>query len=188
MFYKIFISVIAFWWCGFLQGYCVNPHAENLRIRASLTDYDYNSDIELEKLFRENLSSFDGIIYTIIPMGVVISMNGFLFYDEGSDKLKPCACKILDIVADLLDTAGKNCLVESTTAPNAFNSSGYDSNWELSLVRANNIENYLLKTRKVKQNKIRSNGFGEFMPFKKYQSTTQERINFIIINYEDTFR
>lgn len=164
-----------------------NP-AQNLKIKTGLTNYEYTTNTEIEKIFKENLGNIDDIIYTIIPMGVVISINGYLFYEEGESELKPCACHILDIMAELIATTGKNCLVESTTTANASNSSKYNSNWELSLVRANNIEKYMLATRKVKQNKIRSNGFGEFMPFKKYQSTTQERINFIIINYEDTFR
>lgn len=163
-------------------------YPKNLKIRASLSEYDYNSSSEIEQLFKENLSSFENIIYTIIPMGVVVSINGYMFYDEGKDEINPKAFGILNVIAELIKTVNKPCLVESNTLPTAFKSSNYMTNWELSVVRANNIANYLI-SKEVQADKIRANGFGEIIPFTKNSNIDmRERIDFIIFNYEDTFR
>lgn len=161
---------------------------KNLKIRASLSGYDYSTNAGIEKLFRDNLSSYDNIVYTIIPMGVVISIDGYLFYDEGSDKLLQRAFCILDVMADLIKVLDKECLIESRTCPNSSDNSDYNSNWELSIVRANNIVNYLISTKQLNSNNVRANGFGEMMPSLEHKSAMQERIDFIIFNYDEAFK
>jgi len=161
-------------------------YPKNLKIRASLSDYKYESNVEIEKLFKENLSCFENIVYTIIPMGVVVSINGYMFYDEGKDEINENAFCILDIMAKLIKTVDKPCIIESNTSSDAFETSTYLSNWELSVVRANNIVSYLI-SKEISPNKIRANGFGELFPFIKDNSNKnmQERIDFIIFNYEN---
>lgn len=161
---------------------------QNLKIKASLSDFNYKSNKDIEKIFRENLSNFDNIAYTTIPMGVVVSINGYLFYDEGKDKLKENAFGILDIIARLIKNLDKPCLIESNTTSKSFEKSDYMSNWELSIVRANSIVNYLI-SKEIASNKIRANGFGEMIPFyNENNNQMQERIDFVIFNYEDNFR
>lgn len=185
---KYLLAVLIILLAQLPQGNATELYPQNLKIKASLSDYNYKSNAEIEKLFRENLSSFDNIVYTIIPMGVVVSINGYMFYDEGKDKLKENAFGILDIMARLIKNLDKPCLIESNTTATSFENSDYMSNWELSIVRANDIVSYLI-SKEIPPKKIRANGFGEMIPFyNENNNPMQERIDFVIFNYEDNFR
>lgn len=167
-----------------LPCYANDEYPQNLKIHASLSEYNYNSSVEIEKLFKENLNCFDNITYSIIPMGVVVSVDSFMFYDEGKDELNQNACCILDIIAKLIKIIDKPCVVESNTDSSAFLNSIYLTNWELSLVRANNIVSYLI-SREISPDKIRANGFGEIFPhFNEGKNSMQERVDFVIFNYD----
>lgn len=168
--------------------YATIESAKTLKLQADMSDYDFSTNVNIEKLLRKNLQCVNDIIYTIIPMGVVVSFDSFLFFDNGSDEIRPNSYCILEIIANLLVLLNKPCLVESTTSANSYYNSKYNSNWELSVVRAGNLQKYLLSTKKILPDKFRANGFGEIMPVVRYQGKTQERINFIIFNYEDSFR
>ncbi len=171
-----------------IQSIAEGIYPQNLKIQASLTDYNYKSNTEIERFFKENLNSFENIIYTIIPMGLVVSINSCTFYDEGKDKLNPASFDILNIIAKVLKIINKPCLIESSTAADSFKTSDYKTNWELSVVRADNIANYLI-SEKIPPDKIRANGFGEIIPFfKKGETDMTERIDFIIFNYENKFK
>ena len=168
--------------------YATIESAKTLKLQADMSDYDFSTNVNIEKLLRKNLQVVNDIIYTIIPMGVVVSFDSFLFFDNGSDEIRTNSYCILEIIANLLVLLNKPCLVESTTSANSYYNSKYNSNWELSVVRAGNLQKYLLSTKKILPDKFRANGFGEIMPVVRYQGKTQERINFIIFNYEDSFR
>lgn len=168
--------------------YATVESAKTLKLQADMSDYDFSTNVNIEKLLRKNLQCVNDIIYTIIPMGVVVSFDSFLFFDNGSDEIRTNSYCILEIIANLLVLLNKPCLVESTTSADSYYNSKYNSNWELSVVRAGNLQKYLLSTKKISPDKIRANGFGEIMPVVRYQGKTQERINFIIFNYEDSFR
>ena len=168
--------------------YATIESAKTLNLQADMSDYDFSTNVNIEKLLRKNLQGVNDIIYTIIPMGVVVSFDSFLFFDNGSDEIRTNSYCILEIIANLLVLLNKPCLVESTTSANSYYNSKYNSNWELSVVRAGNLQKYLLSTKKILPDKFRANGFGEIMPVVRYQGKTQERINFIIFNYEDSFR
>ncbi len=168
--------------------YATIESAKTLKLQADMSDYDFSTNVNIEKLLRKNLQGVNDIIYTIIPMGVVVSFDSFLFFDNGSDEIRTNSYCILEIIANLLVLLNKPCLVESTTSANSYYNSKYNSNWELSVVRAGNLQKYLLSTKKILPDKFRANGFGEIMPVVRYQGKTQERINFIIFNYEDSFR
>lgn len=168
--------------------YATVESAKTLKLQADMSDYDFSTNVNIEKLLRKNLQCVNDIIYTIIPMGVVVSFDSFLFFDNGSDEIRTNSYCILEIIANLLVLLNKPCLVESTTSSDSYYNSKYNSNWELSVVRAGNLQKYLLSTKKLSPDKFRANGFGEIMPVVRYQGKTQERINFIIFNYEDSFR
>lgn len=168
--------------------YATVESAKTLKLQADMSDYDFSTNVNIEKLLRKNLQCVNDIIYAIIPMGVVVSFDSFLFFDNGSDEIRTNSYCILEIIANLLVLLNKPCLVESTTSSDSYYNSKYNSNWELSVVRAGNLQKYLLSTKKISPDKFRANGFGEIMPVVRYQGKTQERINFIIFNYEDSFR
>lgn len=186
MFKKVILLVIIF--CIGNSVYSNSANQKMLKIQADLSDYDTSTNENIEELFRNNLKDVSNVIYTIIPMGVVVSFDSFLFFAAGSDELSTNSYCILDIMANILSKINKASLVECTTSTNSFYGSKYTSNWELSIVRAGNIEKYLISTGKILPNEIRANGFGEIMPVVRYQGKKQERINFIIFNYKESFR
>ena len=187
LFKKVIAFVIIFSIAN-LASFANVENSKTLKLQADMSDYDFSTNVNIEKLLRKNLQNLGNVIFTIIPMGVVVSFDSLLFFDNGSDELRQNSYCILDIIANLLALVNKSCLVESTTSTNSFYNSKYNSNWELSIVRAGNIQEYLISTRKIPPDKFRANGFGEIMPVVRYQGKTQERINFIIFNYAESFR
>ena len=58
---------------------------------------------------------------------------------------------------------------------------------ELTIERAQNIAQYIVQTKLVSHSQIYAIGFGELMPFRDnvgYRDDMDNRIDFVIINYE----
>jgi flagellar motor protein MotB len=72
---------------------------------------------------------------------------------------------------------------------NALTQSDADmlSNMELSIIRADEIVEFLINKNQISPNLLRSIGFGNMMPFYdnvSYKGHMDKRIDFVIFNYE----
>lgn len=105
-----------------------------------------------------------------------------MFFNKGEVRIKESSLDILDAISCLLVKLPNYCVIENHTEEHDFN-----ENWELSVSRASNLAEYMIKYRKLPVEKVFSLGFGETMPFKDNvapKNGLNNRIDFVIIEYE----
>ncbi len=149
------------------------------------TGYIQNSTENIENIFKNNIPVKDSIIYSQVPRGLVVSLDSFLFFDQNSDEILESSKCLLDIIGEILKFIDKPCIIESNISKNTYQNSCYRSDWELTMVRAEKIADYFIKTLKIPPEKIRAAGFGSMMPFDdnvSYQGNLNHRIDFVILN------
>lgn len=180
--YFIFFTVLL----GIYTG-CYASTQEPTKISAKLTQSYYAPTLEIEKLFKEKLNLDQSVIYTKVPRGLIVSISSSVFFEDGQDELLETSKPILHKIGELLNNLHNKCIVEGNTEHDTYKKSEYKTNWELSTIRSDKIVEYLIKTENVHPKKIDAVGFGEIMPFKNnvsYKGNMNNRIDFVIINYE----
>lgn len=172
LFYIILLVIVLIFCTGFSE-----PVAD---ISVS---YQPNTD-RLETLFKASLPIKSGIMYTKVPRGLIVSINEKYFFNEGETKIKESSLCLLDIIAELLVKLSNYCVVEDHTEEFL---NGED-NWELSLLRASNIVDYLITYEKIPASQLFSLGYGQSMPFRDNVSSKKNgldsRIDFVILQYD----
>lgn len=143
----------------------------------------YQPEVDkLETLFKATLPVKCGIMYTKVPRGLIVSIDEKCFFNTGEARIKESSLDILDVISCLLLKLPNYCVIENHTEEQDFN-----ENWELSIARASNLAEYMIKYRKVPTEKVFSLGYGESMPFRDNVAPTKglnNRIDFVIIDYE----
>ncbi len=98
---------------------------------------------------------------------VSVTLVSDVFFDEGSDVIKPEGKKVLDKVAvDLKSLKDRFIRIEGYTDDVPINPSyqwKFPSNWELSTARADAVLRYLVE-KGVKPDTIKSAGYGKYNP------------------------
>lgn len=139
----------------------------------------------IEDFVKKYLPNEDQVTYTIVPRGLIISVStDFLFNEAGVD-IKQDAYDFLYKIGCILKAINKPCVVEG----NALTQSDTDtlSNMELSIIRADEIVEFLIQKNKINPNLLRAIGFGNILPFYdnvSYKGHLDKRIDFVIFNYE----
>jgi len=143
----------------------------------------YTSEVDkLEALFKSVLPLKWGIVYTKVPRGLIISIDEKCFFNQGEVRIKESSLDILDAISSLLTKLPNYCVIENHTEEQEFS-----DNWELSISRASNLADYMIKYRKLPTKKVFALGYGESMPFKDNVAPNDgmnNRIDFVIIEYE----
>lgn len=166
-----------------IKTYAIENKVE-AKISANLTHNYYGPTTEIEKLFRENINLGEYIKYTVVPRGLIVSIASSVFFEDGHDEILESSKPVLTSIAQILKSLNNDCIVEGNTEFYTYQNSDYQSNWELSIIRAEKITDYLIKTEQVNPLSITSVGFGEFDPIKNGIGIRNDRIDFVIINYD----
>ena len=125
-----------------------------------------------------SLSNFNKYItYTKTPRGVVLSVNSSVFFDKNRDEIKENSKEFLDQIGEFIKLTDKPGVIEGNAK---ISDNNYDTNWEISITRAQKIAQYLIEVHQLSPQKIRAIGFGSIMP-----ETLTQRIDFVIIDYEN---
>ena len=139
----------------------------------------------IEDFVKENLPNSENVIYTIVPRGLIISVATDFLFLEGSEEIHEEAYNFLYQIGSIIKYINKPCVVEGNaitqTDDNAL------SNMELSIIRADEIVEFLIKRNNIDPLLLRSIGFGAILPFKdnvSYKGHMDKRIDFVIFNYE----
>ncbi len=142
----------------------------------------------IEQIFKAYMPIKQGIIYTKVPRGLVISIDEKQFFSRGDARIKESSLYILDVVSLLVQKLQNYCVIENHTQQEIPADSEYSETWEISTARAQNIADYMVICRKVPFEQIFPMGFGDFMPFEDNVSSSikgfNNRIDFVIIEYE----
>ncbi len=144
---------------------------------------------EIEQIFKQNLSPDIKVIYTIVPRGLIVSFDSSLFFEEGKSTVLNSSKPVLDKLSFILKTLNNECIIESNIQTENLCNSCYKTLWELSVIRADEIADYLITKGQIQTSLIRSTGYGELQPLfyaKKEITEMENRIDFVIINYEKT--
>lgn len=143
----------------------------------------YKSNVEeIEKHFQSAMPKISNIIYTKVPRGLIISIDERYFFDHDEVGIKESSLPILDSISATLKELQNLCVIENHTEDK-----GVAENWELSVQRASNIAEYLVKCGNLPNQRIFPLGFGEIMPFSDNVAPNgkmNNRIDFVIIEYE----
>lgn len=96
--------------------------------------------------------------------GLVISLREVGFFASGSATPKPAALPALRRIAAALKPTQFDVRVEGHTDDIPIHNSKFDSNWELSAVRATNIAQLLLELNAVPPQRLSAAGYAEYHP------------------------
>lgn len=158
---------------------------------------------KLETIFKSALPLKDGIVFTKVPRGLIVSIDERYFFNEGEARIKESSLCILDRIIILLHELSNYCVVENHTEDNNLSGTIYNDDCEISLARSTNIVQYMIKYGKVPPDRLFALGYGQYMPFrgnvKSYdkngvatdmaasndiKNTMNKRIDFVILEYE----
>ena len=148
--------------------------------------YQPNVD-RLEVMFKTYLPLKDGVVFTKVPRGLIVSIDERCFFNDGEARIKESSLCLLNTIAVLLQQLPNYCVIEDHTEESIFKDSDYNENWEISLARAGNIVQYLIVYGKLNPDQLFALGYGQYMPFRDNVSPKigmNNRIDFVILEYE----
>ena len=165
----------------FLNGSVIAVELEKI---FSTTIYSEQTS-DIENVFLSKFSSFDeNIVYSIVPQGLIVSVDSGFFFNGKQTELSDCGKLFLSVFVELVKQIPNSFVIEvNSEGTNCLDSI---ENWELTTIQAKEIEKYLIKDLNANPNKIRSIGFGEINPILPKINNYPNRVDFVILNYENT--
>lgn len=146
-----------------------------------LTNLKNKVDVYLSK---NGLAS--SVVTEISERGLEISLRDTVLFQSGKADIKPEVRKKLIAIGKILNTLGNLIRIEGHTDNDPIHTSQFPSNWNLSAIRAVNVNELLIDYSGIPPQKISIVGFGEYYP--KVPNTTPEnkainrRVNIVILN------
>lgn len=160
--------------------------AEDVQTLYISTVFDSQVDL-IQRAFKNTLPDRKTIVYTKVPRGLVLSIDESEFFDNGCAVVKTTGKQLLNNISDVLKEFHNQCVVESHTDEPIPENSSLTEDWELSIMRANAIVDYIIIKTRLPYDKIFPVGFGEIMPFNDNVSDynfSDRRVDFVIFDYE----
>ncbi|MCK5236945.1 MAG: OmpA family protein, partial [Deltaproteobacteria bacterium] len=115
-----------------------------------------------ESIDRNKLESL--VKAEVTGRGVVLSVEGQLFFKSGSDILKEEAYPLLDDIIGIVEEFPYKMSVEGHTDDTPINTAKFPSNWELSTGRAISTLRYIMDTGRVSSNRLGASGYADTRP------------------------
>lgn len=104
------------------------------------------------------------LISSIQERGLVVSIQDTLLFESGSANITPNAHMILKKVSAVLAASGNYIRVEGHTDNLPIHTAQFQSNWELSVLRATNVVHILTDEGGINVKKLSAAGYGEYRP------------------------
>ena len=123
----------------------------------------YDSVREIEKKAQE-LGIENDLNVEFTETGLLIQLGNNILFDSGSDKLKPKAALILDVVGKTIRNNASEVLVSGHTDNVPINTPRFPSNWELSSARSLSVVKYLIDKCQVPPRILGAVGYSEYRP------------------------
>lgn len=150
-----------------------------------------NSLGEIEKQLNGFIkdNNLQGMVTSYIDeRGLVISLQDSLLFDLGSADVHSAEKGILVKIGDMLKTLPNHIRVEGFTDNLPIHNNKFDSNWELSVIRATNVVKILVNEVGIEPQRISAVGYGEYRPVVPNDSEEHRRLNrrvdIVIMNTE----
>ena len=174
------------------QGADIN--ASN-NVENSSTSKDNKELSEENKLMnlKENVDNYlqsagmnASISTSIEERGLVISLKDSIIFDSGKAEIKSDYKKKLVDLGSILNKMDSYIRVEGHTDNVPINNNKFNSNWQLSVIRATNVTELLIEEAHIAPKRLSSVGYGEFRPVAN--NTTEQgrsqnrRVDIVLIN------
>ncbi len=118
--------------------------------------------------------------------GVILKVQGKMFFNRGTAELKPESHEVLNRVAGLLNKYPNNVSIEGHTDNVPIRGGRYASNWELSTARAISALKYFQEFSDADIKKIHIAGFGSTHPVASNDTSEgrakNRRVEFVFYN------
>ncbi|WP_299092922.1 flagellar motor protein MotB [uncultured Metabacillus sp.] len=102
---------------------------------------------------------------TLTDEGLLITILNDIFFDSGKAEIREKDKKLAMEISELLVmNPPRNIIVSGHTDNVPINTSDYDSNWHLSVMRAVNFMKLLIENEKLDPKAFSAKGFGEYKP------------------------
>lgn len=142
---------------------------------------------QLKGFIKEN--NLQGAVTSYIDeRGLVISLQDSLLFDLGSADVRPEEKEVLIKIGDMLKSLPNHIRVEGFTDDLPIHNNKFDSNWELSVIRATNVVKILVNEVGIEPARISAVGYGEYRPVVPNNSEENRRLNrkvdIVIMNTE----
>lgn len=118
--------------------------------------------------------------------GLVISFTANIFFDSGEAVVKGAYKDQLIEISNILNKMDNYIRVEGHTDNVAISNKYFNSNWQLSSVRASNVAEILINEGKIKPERLAAVGYGEYRPIASNDNeegrSSNRRVDIIILN------
>ncbi|MFC1524327.1 flagellar motor protein MotB [Thermodesulfobacteriota bacterium] len=106
-----------------------------------------------------------------------IILTGDLLFDLGKADLKPAAKRSLMKIAEIIQRSTYNVNVVGHTDSIPIHNERFDTNWELSLIRAAAVARFLTEELKISPRRFMVSGFSYFQPLRPNDSAENRALN-----------
>ncbi|WP_090832152.1 MULTISPECIES: flagellar motor protein MotB [unclassified Bacillus (in: firmicutes)] len=137
-----------------------DPKSSVAQDRQELEELQQKVNSYIEK---KNLT--DKLDTSLTDEGLLISIRDNVLFDSGSAEIKGNDLKTATEIADLfIMDPPRNIIISGHTDNVPISTARYDSNWELSVMRAVNFMKIILDNNQLDPRWFSAKGFGEFQP------------------------
>jgi len=109
--------------------------------------------------------------------GVLMQVQGQVFFDPGTARLKAVSAPFLDEVARIIASSEHSVSIEGHTDDTPINTAAFPSNWELSTARAISTLRYLVDSNGISADRLSSAGFADTRPLVPNDTAEHQRQN-----------
>ncbi|WP_097026734.1 OmpA/MotB family protein [Clostridium peptidivorans] len=139
----------------------------------------------LDKYLKE--SKLTGSVTTKIEeRGLVVSINDTVFFQSGEAEIREDALKKIIQIGNILKQQENYIRIEGNTDNKPIHNSKFQSNWQLSSVRAANVVQLLVEKCGFPPEKLSSVGYGEHRPIASNDNEEgrikNRRVDIVIMN------
>ena len=126
------------------------------------------------------------VVTKIEERGLVISFTDSIFFDSGTADVKEDYKRQLIEISRVLNKIDNYIRVEGHTDNVAIKTNLFNSNWQLSAVRAANVVEIFINQCGISPNKLSAIGYGEFRPIQTNDTeagrAANRRVDIVILN------
>ncbi|HWQ89702.1 MAG TPA: flagellar motor protein MotB [Desulfitobacteriaceae bacterium] len=121
-------------------------------IKAKLDNYAAENNIQ------------NKLVSSMEERGLVVSIKDTLLFDSGSAVISTSAHELLEKIGRVLLVVPNYIRIEGHTDNVPISTQQFQSNWELSVLRATNVLQLMVKEGHISPNRLSAAGYGEFRP------------------------
>lgn len=134
-------------------------------------------EVEEVRKFVKNKGLSSKVVVAGTARGIVLRIKDIVFFDTGSDELKPAADPLLEMIAELAEKSRGELRIEGHTDNVPISRTRFPSNWELSAARATAVLRYLMAHSKVDISRVQIAGYADVRPLAPNDSEAGRRQN-----------